>query len=66
MEEVFTQETRLLRRAFWLRPPEAVARDVRNGLVSRTAAREAYAVALSADGTVDQPATHALRADPKE
>ncbi len=36
--------------------------DSRNTPVSR----ESYAVALSADGTVDQPATHTLRAEPKE
>jgi N-methylhydantoinase B len=43
------------------RPPEAVAADVQNGLVSRTAARDAYAVVLLDDGTIDQSATRALR-----
>ena len=33
------------------RNPEAVLRDVRNGLVSMAAAREKYAVAIRHDGT---------------
>ncbi len=43
------------------RDPEAVARDVRNGLVSRARARAIYCVALADDGAVDAGATAALR-----
>jgi N-methylhydantoinase B len=43
------------------RDPMAVARDVRMGYVSPQAARDEYAVALSADGTLDEMATAALR-----
>jgi N-methylhydantoinase B len=43
------------------RDPACVARDVRDGLVSREKARDIYCVALSADGAVDQAATTALR-----
>ena len=38
-----------------------VARDVLQGKVSFEAAREVYAVAVTADGQVDLPATTALR-----
>ena len=44
------------------RDPIAVARDVRYGYVSRSAARERYLVALDDDGEVDTSATAALRA----
>jgi N-methylhydantoinase B len=44
------------------RDPEAVARDVRLGYVSRDAARRDYLVALDAAGAVDAAATSALRA----
>jgi N-methylhydantoinase B len=44
------------------RPPAAVAGDVWNGKVSAAAAREAYGVVVAADGTLDLPATTALRA----
>ncbi len=43
------------------RNPEAVARDVRLGLVSPEAAREHYQVVVADDGTVDEEATRALR-----
>jgi N-methylhydantoinase B len=43
------------------RPPDLVAADVRDGLVSAEAARTIYRVALTADGTVDPAATAALR-----
>jgi N-methylhydantoinase B len=43
------------------RDPEAVARDVRLGYVSREAARRDYLVALDAAGAVDAAATAALR-----
>ena len=43
------------------RPADAVATDVRNGLVSVEAARSDYGVALNADGQVDEAATAALR-----
>ena len=43
------------------RNPEAVARDVRLGLVSPEAAREHYGVVIADDGTVDEEATRALR-----
>ena len=45
------------------RAPETVADDVRNGLVTPEAAREAYAVVVDADGVVDGPATDALRGE---
>lgn len=46
------------------RDPAAVLRDVRDGVVSETAARDSYRVALSADGkSVDTHATEALRKD---
>ena len=49
------------------RNPEAVLRDVRNGLVSMAAAREKYAVAIRHDGTtlgysIAQDETAQLRA----
>jgi N-methylhydantoinase B/oxoprolinase/acetone carboxylase alpha subunit len=44
------------------REPDAVAADVRQGLVSRTAARELYGVAIADDGVVDPRATAVLRA----
>ncbi len=44
------------------REPERVARDVRNGLVSRESAREVYAAVLDEAGDVDAEATAALRA----
>lgn len=40
---------------------DAVVRDVRQGLVSRQAARDAYGVVISADGTLDAAATRTLR-----
>ena len=43
------------------RDPEAVARDVRLGLVSPEAAREYYQVVVADDGTIDEEATRALR-----
>lgn len=44
------------------RAPEAVLRDVRDGIVSPAAARDVYRVALSEDGrTIDQATTDALR-----
>lgn len=43
------------------RDAEAVLRDVRQGLVSREAARDAYGVVISADGTLDAAATRTLR-----
>lgn len=43
------------------RDPEAVARDVRERRVSRTAARDAYGVVLDYEGVVDSPATVQLR-----
>ncbi len=43
------------------RDPARVATDVRDGLVSATAAREVYRVALRGDGTVDAEGTAALR-----
>ena len=43
------------------RDPEHVARDVRLGYVSASAARENYHVIVSDDGALDQKATDALR-----
>lgn len=43
------------------RPPEAVARDVREGYVSRERSRERYGVVLRDDLSVDLDATAALR-----
>jgi N-methylhydantoinase B len=44
------------------RPPALVGRDVRLGYVAPEAARRDYKVVVSADGTVDEAATAALRA----
>jgi hypothetical protein len=45
------------------REPDAVLRDVRDGVVSRLSAEKDYGVILSADGRqVDRPATLARRA----
>jgi N-methylhydantoinase B len=43
------------------RDPALVVRDVRDGLVSAQAARTRYHVAVDAGGTLDEPATRALR-----
>lgn len=43
------------------RPAKRVAEDVRNGYISRQAARQEYGVALDDDLNVDQEATHRLR-----
>ncbi|MDQ8032175.1 MAG: hydantoinase B/oxoprolinase family protein [Bordetella sp.] len=43
------------------RAPQDVARDVRDGLVSREAAQAEYGVVLDAQGRPDLSATHALR-----
>ncbi|MBJ3775564.1 hydantoinase B/oxoprolinase family protein [Acuticoccus mangrovi] len=43
------------------RDPQRVARDVRLGFVSEGVARDTYAVALAADGSVDAAATERLR-----
>ena len=47
------------------RDPERVARDVRDGYLSVSKAREAYGVALKEDGSVDQAATSLIRAEPE-
>ncbi len=47
------------------RDADAVARDVRDELLSPARAREAYGVAVSDDGTVDAAATSALRSSRK-
>jgi N-methylhydantoinase B len=39
------------------RPPEVVREDVRDGYVSRAAARDAYGVVVTDDGTLDERAT---------
>ncbi|MBX5439889.1 MAG: hydantoinase B/oxoprolinase family protein [Solirubrobacteraceae bacterium] len=44
------------------REPERVAADVREGLVTPERARSVYGVVVDADGTLDEPATTALRA----
>lgn len=44
-----------------LRPPERVARDVRDGVVSPGAARATYKVALDGEGRLDAAATARLR-----
>ena len=46
------------------RDPEKVAADVRNGYVSRAAARELYGVALTEDEQVEEVKTRLLRAQP--
>jgi N-methylhydantoinase B len=43
------------------RPPEAVRDDVLDGYVSREAAREAYGVVITDDGSIDRAATRTLR-----
>jgi N-methylhydantoinase B len=43
------------------RDPEAVRADVRDGYVSREAARDAYGVVLDDDGRIDREATERLR-----
>jgi N-methylhydantoinase B len=43
------------------RDPDQVALDVADGLITTVTAREAYRVALAADGRVDRAATAALR-----
>jgi N-methylhydantoinase B len=43
------------------RDANAVAQDVRLGLVSPTAARDDYGVVVAADGTLDIKATATLR-----
>jgi len=45
------------------RPPELVAREVRRGLISETAAEEEYGVVLDEDGTVDGAATEDRRSE---
>ena len=49
-----------------LRDPNAVARDVRDGYVTRSAAQAAYGVVLDAGGAVDPDATAARRAAIRE
>lgn len=49
----------------YARPPEAVAADVRAGVVSADAARERYGVLLTGDGEVDQAGTSRLRSTPR-
>ncbi|MEM8854070.1 MAG: hydantoinase B/oxoprolinase family protein [Pseudomonadota bacterium] len=44
------------------RPPDAVARDVADDLITQEVARTAYGVALRPDGTVDPDETASLRA----
>jgi N-methylhydantoinase B len=44
------------------RDPDQVALDVADGLITAETAREAYRVALAADGAVDRTATAKLRA----
>ncbi|MGH7210232.1 MAG: hydantoinase B/oxoprolinase family protein, partial [Acetobacteraceae bacterium] len=46
------------------RAPDAVARDVRDGLVSAAAARALYKVECGEDGTLDTTATAQLRGTP--
>jgi N-methylhydantoinase B len=48
------------------RAPEAVARDVRAGLVSESRAKDVYGVVLKDDGTVNRDATGSLRADRRD
>lgn len=45
------------------RDPEAVREDVLDGYVSREAAREAYGVAITEDGEVDEDETASLRGE---
>lgn len=44
-----------------LRDPEAIARDVAEGVVSRTAARVVYGVVVTEQGTIDQAASETCR-----
>jgi N-methylhydantoinase B len=44
------------------RPPQAVAADVRERIVTAESARSLYGVALAPDGSIDEQATAALRA----
>ncbi|MBS0339678.1 MAG: hydantoinase B/oxoprolinase family protein [Proteobacteria bacterium] len=44
-----------------MRDADAVATDVRRGVVSQAAAKRVYGVALDADGTADSAATESLR-----
>jgi N-methylhydantoinase B len=44
-----------------LRDPDAVARDLRDGYITRQAAEQAYGVRARADGTADREVTAALR-----
>ncbi len=46
-----------------VRSADLVADDVRNGLVSVSAARDAYGVVCTADGLIDEAATAALRSE---
>lgn len=48
------------------RPPEQVLTDVLAGYVSRERARDGYGVVITAAGTLDQPATTALRRQQRE
>ena len=48
------------------REPRLVARDVRDGKVSMTRAREIYCVAVSADGVIDVAVTARLRQAPAQ
>jgi N-methylhydantoinase B len=43
------------------RDPQLVARDVRDGKISVTRAREVYRVVVAVDGTIDERGTAALR-----
>jgi N-methylhydantoinase B len=43
------------------RDPRLVAADVRNGKISVARARDVYRVAVSADGSIDERGTAALR-----
>ena len=43
------------------RPPELVAEEVHNGLITTAAAARDYGVAVSADGEIDRSETAALR-----
>lgn len=47
------------------REAEIVARDVREGWISRERARDVYGVALADDGSVEMQETTALRSNPK-
>ena len=49
----------------YARDPEIVADDVRNGLVTASAARADYGVVIDPNGTLDKAATERLRAAPR-